>query len=296
MRSHIINMNKNNNNSSTDKKKLNKKNHIHSISEKERMSLSFDDDSDDDCDQSDDAARPHSKGRRSKRRCSNITTSSSVSELDQLEQEEVAMSLMMLSRDVSNWGRLNSVAAESSDNSSELILINLNNNKKKKNKIDSNWMMNELSCSKRSKFECTTCNKIFHSYQALGGHRASHKKTKGCFASTSSKEDQNSIDDTQGYQQAEEKKIMNHVIVTRSHECPICLRVFSSGQALGGHKRSHLLNETGENHTVLIPKPIPGIREFLDLNMPAPLEDQEGFNPWWVGSSSHKHETLVGLI
>nr|XP_016476308.1 PREDICTED: uncharacterized protein LOC107797907 [Nicotiana tabacum] len=33
---------------------------------------------------------------------------------------------------------------------------------------------------KKIKFECTTCNKSFHSYQALGGHRASHKRTKDC--------------------------------------------------------------------------------------------------------------------
>ncbi|KAL5059299.1 hypothetical protein RYX36_030903 [Vicia faba] len=33
------------------------------------------------------------------------------------------------------------------------------------------------------KLECTTCNKIFHSYQALGGYIASHQKNKGCFAS-----------------------------------------------------------------------------------------------------------------
>ncbi|MCD7455093.1 hypothetical protein HAX54_026996 [Datura stramonium] len=32
--------------------------------------------------------------------------------------------------------------------------------------------------SSKIKFECTTCNKSFHSYQALGGHRASHKNTK----------------------------------------------------------------------------------------------------------------------
>ncbi|XP_070056742.1 uncharacterized protein [Nicotiana tomentosiformis] len=29
------------------------------------------------------------------------------------------------------------------------------------------------------KFECTTCKKSFHSYQALGGHRERHKRTKG---------------------------------------------------------------------------------------------------------------------
>ncbi|KAA8526803.1 hypothetical protein F0562_008968 [Nyssa sinensis] len=36
---------------------------------------------------------------------------------------------------------------------------------------------------KKNIFECTTCNKTFHSCQALGGHRASHKKIKGCSAS-----------------------------------------------------------------------------------------------------------------
>ena len=29
-----------------------------------------------------------------------------------------------------------------------------------------------------SSYECKTCNKSFSSFQALGGHRASHKKTK----------------------------------------------------------------------------------------------------------------------
>src|SRR5262249_36390645 len=31
-------------------------------------------------------------------------------------------------------------------------------------------------------FECKACKKVFNSHQALGGHRASHKKVKGCFA------------------------------------------------------------------------------------------------------------------
>lgn len=29
---------------------------------------------------------------------------------------------------------------------------------------------------------CNTCKKVFNSHQALGGHRASHRKVKGCFA------------------------------------------------------------------------------------------------------------------
>ncbi|KAL5562350.1 hypothetical protein UlMin_032097 [Ulmus minor] len=31
-------------------------------------------------------------------------------------------------------------------------------------------------------FECSSCKKVFRSHQALGGHRASHKNVKGCFA------------------------------------------------------------------------------------------------------------------
>ncbi|GJM86361.1 hypothetical protein PR202_ga02214 [Eleusine coracana subsp. coracana] len=34
----------------------------------------------------------------------------------------------------------------------------------------------------RGLFECKACKKVFTSHQALGGHRASHKKVKGCYA------------------------------------------------------------------------------------------------------------------
>ncbi|XP_015079065.1 zinc finger protein ZAT3-like [Solanum pennellii] len=36
------------------------------------------------------------------------------------------------------------------------------------------------------RFECSGCKKVFGSHQALGGHRASHKNVKGCFASGTS--------------------------------------------------------------------------------------------------------------
>ncbi|XP_057872030.2 zinc finger protein ZAT4 [Cryptomeria japonica] len=35
---------------------------------------------------------------------------------------------------------------------------------------------------KKMKYECKTCKKMFASFQALGGHRASHNKVKGCSA------------------------------------------------------------------------------------------------------------------
>ncbi|CAK9215665.1 unnamed protein product [Sphagnum troendelagicum] len=44
----------------------------------------------------------------------------------------------------------------------------------------------------RMMYQCATCKRIFKSHQALGGHRASHKKVKGCFARTSINDEEES--------------------------------------------------------------------------------------------------------
>ncbi|XP_042012896.1 zinc finger protein ZAT1-like [Salvia splendens] len=147
---------------------------------------------------------------------------------DDDDREEVALSLILLSMDC--------ISFEESES-----------RRKKKSKASRNLdleLVNSLSQSDCSKFRCMICNKGFPSYQALGGHRASHKKFKGCCAPTIPTE-----------------------IPKPDHECPICLKVFPSGQALGGHKRSHLITD----HQ---PKTI------LDLNLPAPVEDE--LKPWWI--------------
>ncbi|XP_074306680.1 uncharacterized protein LOC141641938 [Silene latifolia] len=127
-------------------------------------------------------------------------------------------------------------------------------------KFDENQMKTELF-TRRSKFDCVTCNKVFHSYQALGGHKASHKKLQEekdwynplqrdekailsiaeCSSPDSNEKftpkykDEVFTDIGLGSSPTLSKKI------AQKHECPICFRVFSSGQALGGHKRSHFL-------------------------------------------------------
>ncbi|KAH7512979.1 zinc finger protein ZAT11 [Ziziphus jujuba] len=73
-------------------------------------------------------------------------------------------------------------------------------------------------------FECKTCNRRFPSFQALGGHRASHKKPR-----------------LVGEEPKNETKFGNRISVDKPkmHECSICGLEFAMGQALGGHMRRH---------------------------------------------------------
>ncbi|KAI3693260.1 hypothetical protein L6452_33092 [Arctium lappa] len=113
-------------------------------------------------------------------------------------------------------------------------------------------------------FECKACKKVFNSHQALGGHRASHKNVKGCFAARNDHFDDNSTyNEDFPIVQNEFKSIItcqpsetgpNPGPVSlagrksKVHKCSICSRIFASGQALGGHKRCHWLttNYTAE--------------------------------------------------
>ncbi|XP_074348996.1 uncharacterized protein LOC141688560 [Apium graveolens] len=66
-------------------------------------------------------------------------------------------------------------------------------------------------------FECKTCRRSFSSFQALGGHTASHKRPKLPVGI-----------DTQTEKQ-----------LPKPHKCTVCYAEFWTGQALGGHMRKH---------------------------------------------------------
>ncbi|GFY88505.1 C2H2-like zinc finger protein [Actinidia rufa] len=73
----------------------------------------------------------------------------------------------------------------------------------------------------------------------------------------------------------------------KGHECPICHRVFKSGQALGGHKRSHVLGVSDEkiNQTQIRKQEFSETCDLIDLNLSAPEEEEEAnehseFMPW----------------
>ncbi|CAN8254119.1 unnamed protein product [Cochlearia groenlandica] len=160
---------------------------------------------------------------------------------DTTTEEDLAFCLMMLSRDQWKKNRASNEVAEENETEEE--------ESRKMNRI----------ITKGNRYKCETCGKEFKSYQALGGHRASHKKNRALSNKT------------------EHRRETEYVKVKRAHECPICLRIFASGQALGGHKRSHGVGNLSVNHhnqeeargdeTVK--------QRMIDLNLPAPNEEEE---------------------
>ncbi|KAB1226565.1 Zinc finger protein ZAT5 [Morella rubra] len=144
-------------------------------------------------------------------------------------------------------------------------------------------------------YECKTCNRSFPSFQALGGHRASHKKSK-VMADQEKKTpttptteileeariNRNSTSPSKPLHVA--SKAGFHVSKAKVHECSICGLEFLSGQALGGHMRRHRSSTTTQvvmsidatamdsDHIEIKPA-----RKFLslDLNLPAPEDDSK---------------------
>ncbi|GLU12158.1 hypothetical protein SLE2022_288600 [Rubroshorea leprosula] len=162
-------------------------------------------------------------------------------------------------------------------------------------------------------FECKACKKVFTSHQALGGHRASHKKVKGCYAAKLDRiddvleEDHELISDDKVLPSAKSTTVMhliNRSATTssipskrkhRGHECSICHRLFSSGQALGGHKRCHWITSNSQAAAAVVNASSPVKKLFddsdqpplldltLDLNLPASDDRAEIYLKPWIG-------------
>ncbi|XP_030463393.2 zinc finger protein ZAT1-like [Syzygium oleosum] len=153
-------------------------------------------------------------------------TISSVSETETLSEADVAVCLIMLSRD--KWPkRARTEADEHEDDGDDSVSVTQTDSR---------------AGSSRPKYQCETCNRGFGSYQALGGHRASHKKMS---------------DESHNHKRL-------------AFECPYCHKVFDSGQALGGHKKVH-----NEAITVTAKKSKNCGESSIDLNLPAPEENGE---------------------
>ncbi|KAG0550657.1 hypothetical protein BDA96_01G357300 [Sorghum bicolor] len=227
------------------------------------------------------------------------------------EPEDVALCLIMLSRDIIDHRRCSPAAgAEYSPEEDSTrrdyqyqyhhddtdynddASIGTKINKRKPNR-------GLVGDEKRGRYECPGCGRAFQSYQALGGHRASHKRiNSNCSiakAVVDHQPEQSVETNTSSFSTASPDPnyggadIAPTAVVAlkaKPHkpikfECPICFRVFGSGQALGGHKRSHSI--AGELYERAHAVEDDGIGDdeqplvsdgFLDLNLPAPgVED-----------------------
>ncbi|THU55007.1 hypothetical protein C4D60_Mb11t02030 [Musa balbisiana] len=124
-------------------------------------------------------------------------------------------------------------------------------------------------------YECKTCSKCFPSFQALGGHRTSHKKHK--LAATTTTTEEKKLEVTDDMLQISMNSFSKPFASSsqtptkpKVHECSICGSEFSSGQALGGHMRRHRPLAIADSQEAKKDKSFLS----LDLNLPAPAEDE----------------------
>ncbi|XP_076899501.1 zinc finger protein ZAT5-like [Bidens hawaiensis] len=167
-------------------------------------------------------------------------------------------------------------------------------------------------------YECKTCSRTFPSFQALGGHRASHKKPRinELDQSKPTCNDEDEASPAPPNHRVSSPGNIKRLSASSSklHECSICGAEFNSGQALGGHMRRHRAVNTPVTETnttlSLIPyghltsvvaddhdhdhnnnnnqktRDIDGLCSDLDLNLPAPPETTTG------AGSNHDHQHL----
>lgn len=171
--------------------------------------------------------------------------------------------------------------------------------KKLKNMMDISSNQSGINHNVNMVYECKTCDKTFQSFQALGGHRASHHKKPKLIA------DETKVNPPSIIVTKLSPPSLYHAGITLSsskmHECSICGSAFLSGQALGGHMRRHRTavisnNDTNQIAVAAVLDADVDIDRYLrndtsnnfmatlDLNLPAPAEEDQNLDEDKVNS------------
>ncbi|KAF3323274.1 zinc finger protein ZAT6-like protein [Carex littledalei] len=124
-----------------------------------------------------------------------------------------------------------------------------------------NTTNNHQNISSKLHFKCSICGKGFSSYQALGGHKSSHRRPMHPGQIETIKMAPGNLNKNTGSDGGK-----------GAHRCNVCHKSFATGQALGGHKRCHYwegssvsvstMSGSGSASTLTT-----CVRDF-DLNMP----------------------------
>ncbi|TQD86085.1 hypothetical protein C1H46_028359 [Malus baccata] len=131
------------------------------------------------------------------------------------------------------------------------------NNFRFANDEEKNVEMEDMFFRGKREHKCRLCNKVFGTYQALGGHQRVHKSTST--TSVVNIEDYENKIPINKFSEMEyscklakpecndnpaEENKTEKVIENKGHKCSICLKMFATGQALGGHKKVHFGKDT----------------------------------------------------
>ncbi|OIV91137.1 hypothetical protein TanjilG_30359 [Lupinus angustifolius] len=182
------------------------------------------------------------------------------------EEEYLALCLIMLAQSGNDNNKTDSPGKEKTESTSS----------KSQPPQQQKEEQESLPAIKVMSHRCSVCNKAFPSYQALGGHKASHRKSlseNGTAVTTVA---------------ATNNSTSTAIATKKLHECSICHKSFPTGQALGGHKRCHYeggINNNNSNVNTNNSSAVTAItssegggasshrhRDF-DLNLPAPLTE-----------------------
>ncbi|KAH6774573.1 C2H2-like zinc finger protein [Perilla frutescens var. hirtella] len=178
------------------------------------------------------------------------------------------------------------------------LLVAIGNNEGDESGFEKNSSENEMMEDFEKKLENKhrACYKKHHSQRALGSQNGRHRMlrsgssnlyTNASLLSSDSKLDQRGDDHLEESSKSKE------------HECPICFKMFPSGQALGGHKRAHYngVAESKNREAMAVNQEVTEDQQMLDLNFPIAV-DAAGtrsslrLSSWFV-DRSREHEALV---